>query len=56
MRDEEAGALTEEVLASLAGARSARLRTITESLVRHLHAFVRETSADPSDGTTRSRS
>jgi hydroxyquinol 1,2-dioxygenase len=43
MRDEDAGALTEEVLASLAGARSPRLRTITESLVRHLHAFVRET-------------
>jgi hydroxyquinol 1,2-dioxygenase len=43
MDEDRPDALTEEVLASLAGARSPRLRTITESLVRHLHAFVRET-------------
>lgn len=34
--------LTEAVLAGLRGARDDRLRTIVGSLVRHLHAFVRE--------------
>jgi hydroxyquinol 1,2-dioxygenase len=34
--------LTAAVIASFAGARSERLRTVTESLVRHLHAFATE--------------
>jgi hydroxyquinol 1,2-dioxygenase len=34
--------LTEQVVASFAGAESPRLREITESLVRHLHAFVHD--------------
>lgn len=34
--------LTDEVLASFAGAASSRLRQIMESLVAHLHAFARE--------------
>ncbi len=36
--------LTEAVLAGLRGARDDRLRAVLESLVRHLHAFVRETA------------
>lgn len=35
--------LTNAVLAKLSGARDARLREIMESLVRHLHGFIRET-------------
>jgi hydroxyquinol 1,2-dioxygenase len=35
--------LTEQVLATMAGARSPRLRELGEALVRHLHAFVAET-------------
>jgi hydroxyquinol 1,2-dioxygenase len=34
--------ITERVLVSVAGAPDARLRTVIESLVRHLHAFARE--------------
>ena len=43
---ENAGAeqqVTDQVLASLAGAASPRFRELMESLVRHAHAFVRET-------------
>jgi hydroxyquinol 1,2-dioxygenase len=36
------GALTEAVVRSLDGARSERVRVVSEALVRHLHAFVRE--------------
>ncbi len=35
--------LTEAVLARLEGATDARLKTVMDNLVRHLHAFVRET-------------
>ncbi|WP_027212732.1 intradiol ring-cleavage dioxygenase [Burkholderia sp. WSM2232] len=35
--------LTEQVVASFAGTPDARLRTLMQSLVRHMHAFVRET-------------
>jgi protocatechuate 3,4-dioxygenase beta subunit len=35
-------AVTDEVLASLAGAKSDRFREVMTSLVRHLHAFARE--------------
>ncbi|MCR3722894.1 MULTISPECIES: dioxygenase family protein [Prauserella salsuginis group] len=34
--------LTEEVVASFAGAGDARLRAVLESLTRHLHAFIRD--------------
>jgi hydroxyquinol 1,2-dioxygenase len=43
MTERDTSALTDEVMASLAGASSPRLRHVTEALVRHLHAFVRET-------------
>ena len=36
-------ALVDEVVASFAGAESARLRQLMQALARHLHAFVRET-------------
>ncbi|OXI31887.1 6-chlorohydroxyquinol-1,2-dioxygenase [Burkholderia sp. AU16741] len=35
--------LTEQVVASFASTQDARLRTLMQSLVRHVHAFVRET-------------
>ena len=35
-------AVTDEVLASFAGAASPRYREIMQSLVRHLHSFARE--------------
>lgn len=35
-------ALTDQVLASFANTEDARLRTLMQSLVRHMHAFVRE--------------
>ena len=34
--------VTEAVLAAMAGASNPRLKEITASLVRHLHAFARE--------------
>jgi catechol 1,2-dioxygenase len=42
-RDDSAAWLTEQVVASFAGTPDARLRTLMQSLVRHIHAFVRET-------------
>jgi catechol 1,2-dioxygenase len=39
--------LTEQVVASFASTPDARLRTLMQSLVRHIHAFVRET--EPTD-------
>src|SRR5262249_33753884 len=44
MRDANEQSITEAVLARLAGATSARVRQISEALVRHLHAFAREVS------------
>ena len=44
MRDANEHTITEAVLARLAGAKDARVRQISEALVRHLHAFVREVS------------
>ncbi len=44
MRDANEQTITDAVLARLAGAKSARAREISEALVRHLHAFVREVS------------
>jgi protocatechuate 3,4-dioxygenase beta subunit len=41
--DESDARLTEQVVASFASTPDARLRTLMQSLVRHVHAFVRET-------------
>ncbi|POR48780.1 hydroxyquinol 1,2-dioxygenase [Paraburkholderia eburnea] len=41
--DDSNARLTEQVVASFASTPDARLRTLMQSLVRHLHAFVRET-------------
>lgn len=41
--------LTERVLRSLAGTGDPRLKTVMESLVRHLHAFVREVELTPAE-------
>lgn len=41
--------LTEAVLARLAGTPDARLKVVMESLVRHLHAFVREVRPTPEE-------
>ncbi len=43
MTDKIAEDLTAAVLARMQGAIDARLKTVMESLIRHLHAFVRET-------------
>jgi len=42
MRDANEHTITEAVLARLGAAKSPRVRQISEALVRHLHAFVRE--------------
>jgi protocatechuate 3,4-dioxygenase beta subunit len=42
LREAREQALTDQVVASFAGADSERYREILESLVRHLHAFVRD--------------
>src|ERR1700761_4388669 len=42
MRNADESTLTGAVLARVAGARDPRVRQISEALVRHLHAFVRE--------------
>jgi len=44
MRDANEQTITDAVLVRLGGAKSARAREISEALVRHLHAFVREVS------------
>ena len=41
--DDSDARLTEQVVASFASTPDARLRTLMQSLVRHIHAFVRET-------------
>ena len=42
MRNIDEETITQVVLASFAGCRDDRLRTVITSLVQHLHAFVRE--------------
>lgn len=42
MRNPSETTITDAVLAHLAGASSPRVRAVSEALVRHLHAFVRE--------------
>lgn len=42
MTEFDESTITDAVLGSVAHARSARIKTISEALVRHLHAFIRE--------------
>jgi hydroxyquinol 1,2-dioxygenase len=42
MRDFDETTITEAVLTSVRGASDARVRQVSEALVRHLHAFIRE--------------
>src|ERR1700691_1328002 len=42
MRDFDEMTITDAVLASLRGASNARVRQVSEALIRHLHAFIRE--------------
>ncbi len=42
MRDANEDSLTDYVITRLAGAKSVRIKQVSEALVRHLHAFVRE--------------
>src|ERR1700692_913496 len=42
MRDFDETTITEAVLARVRGAPNARVRQVSEALVRHLHAFIRE--------------
>ncbi|MCA4920882.1 MAG: hydroxyquinol 1,2-dioxygenase, partial [Roseomonas sp.] len=42
MRDFDENSITDAVLERLAGAEDPRLRHIAQSLVKHLHAFVRD--------------
>jgi hydroxyquinol 1,2-dioxygenase len=42
MREFDEGSLTEEVVGRLTGCPDARTRQISEALVRHLHAFIRD--------------
>jgi hydroxyquinol 1,2-dioxygenase len=41
--------LTSAVLAQLSNCRDARLRSVMEALVRHLHQFVREVEPTPDE-------
>jgi hydroxyquinol 1,2-dioxygenase len=49
MRDLDESSITEAVVARMSGATSARAREISEALVRHLHAFVREIEPSESE-------
>ena len=49
MRDLTEKNVTEAVLASLGRCQDQRLRRVTESLVRHLHAFLREVEPTPDE-------
>ena len=42
MRDLDQNTITDEALGAVAGAASPRVREVSQALVRHLHAFVRE--------------
>jgi hydroxyquinol 1,2-dioxygenase len=42
MRDFDETTITEAVLTSVRGAKNARVKQLSEALVRHLHAFIRE--------------
>src|SRR5580704_5049720 len=42
MRDFDETTITEAVLSSVRGASDARIKQVSEALVRHLHAFIRE--------------
>ncbi|MBD5635987.1 MAG: 6-chlorohydroxyquinol-1,2-dioxygenase, partial [Candidatus Eremiobacteraeota bacterium] len=49
LKEPIAETLTRDVVASAENARSERLRTIFTSLVRHLHAFVRNVELTPEE-------
>lgn len=49
MRNLNEASVTEAVLRSLSGCTDARLREVTASLVRHLHAFLREVEPTPAE-------
>ncbi len=49
MRNLNEANVTEAVLRSLSGCTDARLREVTASLVRHLHAFLREVEPTPAE-------
>lgn len=49
MSNDSHSKLTEEVVASFAGAKDARLREIMQSLVRHLHAFATDVNLSMSE-------
>ena len=52
MPDLSAETVTEEVLAQMATTPDARLRTVMEAAVRHLHAFAREVELTPAEWLT----
>lgn len=49
MRDFDETTITEAVLARVQGAADARVRQVSEALVRHLHAFIREVEPTESE-------
>jgi hydroxyquinol 1,2-dioxygenase len=50
-RDLNEDTLTEETLARMGGARDPRVRQVSEALVRHLHALIRETEPTQAEWT-----
>jgi hydroxyquinol 1,2-dioxygenase len=52
VRRERMDAITQEVVASFAGAENSRLATVMQSLVRHLHGFIREVELTSEEWTT----
>lgn len=52
MRNATEADLTQAVLAKLEGARDARFKTVMQSLVRHLHGFIRETALTEQEWAT----
>ena len=49
MREFDESSITDAVVARMAGARNDRARAISEALVRHLHAFVRDVRPTPEE-------
>ena len=56
MRSVDEFTITEAVLERVAAAPDPRMRQISEALVRHLHAFVREVEPTQDDGSPASSS
>ena len=53
MRNFNEDNITSAVLASLSGCRDERTKQISEALVRHLHAFVKEIEPTEANGAAR---